>query len=224
MGRYPEGMIKGAIFDCDGTLLDTMPLWREAAGKYLTTLGIEVDKDLGAKFFEMTLPESALLIREQFHLQISVTEVVNGIKESVRIGYLEQVQLKPGARAFLGALSEGGVPMTVVSSGTEALIRSAFRRLGIEDMFTQYFASSETGIHKREPTMFLQAAGAMNSKPQETWVFEDAVYAVRVANAAGFHTVGIADDASRGESDVLASEAEAYWEEFPGEIPDFMRF
>lgn len=113
--------------------------------------------------------------------------------------------------------------MTVVSSGSEGLIRPAFRRLGIEEMFTQYFASSETGMHKREPTMFLQAAGAMGSVPEDAWVFEDAVYAVRVANAAGFHTVGIADDASRGESDVLASEAEAYWEEYPGEIPDFMQ-
>ncbi len=223
MGGYPEGMIKGAIFDCDGTLLDTMPLWREAAGKYLTTLGIEVDKDLGAQFFEMTLPESARLVHQRFGLDVTVSEVVNGIKDAVYTGYLEEVQLKPGARGFLEALAEGGVPMTVVSSGSEGLIRPAFRRLGIEDMFTQYFASSETGMHKREPTMFLQAAGAMGSVPEDAWVFEDAVYAVRVANAAGFHTVGIADDASRGESDVLASEAEAYWEEYPGEIPDFMR-
>lgn len=136
-------MIKGAIFDCDGTLLDTMPLWREAAGKYLTTLGIEVDKDLGAQFFEMTLPESAHLVHQRFGLDVTVSEVVNGIKDAVYTGYLEEVQLKPGARGFLEALAESGVPMTVVSSGSEGLIRPAFRRLGIEDMFTQYFASSE---------------------------------------------------------------------------------
>ncbi|MDY6077699.1 HAD family phosphatase [Mobiluncus sp.] len=215
-------MIKGAIFDCDGTLLDTMPLWRDAAGRYLETLGVHVDECLGARFFEMTLPESAQLIREDFGLKKTVSEITHGIKDAVYLGYLEEVQLKPGARDFLNALVEADVPMAVVSSGSEALIRPAFARLGIEDMFAGYFASTETGLHKRQPAMFHHAAELMESAPGDTWVFEDAVYAVRVANEAGFHTIGIADEASRAHSDVLSAETEAYWEEYPTGIPDFM--
>lgn len=216
-------MIKGAIFDCDGTLLDTMPLWRDAAGHYLETLGVTVDDGLGEQFFEMTLPESARLIHERFGLDVTVEQVAEGIHNAVYHGYLHDVELKPGAGDFLEALATAGVPMTVVSSGSERLIRPAFARLGIEGMFTGYFASSETGVHKREPRMILQAAETMGSEPGETWVFEDAVYAVRVANTAGFHTVGIADEMSRKEAAILAAETEAYWEEYPGEIPDFMR-
>ena len=212
-------MIRGAIFDCDGTLLDTMPLWREAAARYLSGLGIEVDKALGAKFFEMTVPESAQVIRDEFNLDSTVEEITTGIYETVAQEYHDKVGLKPGAGEFIKALTRHGIPLTVVSSGSEALIRPALARLGLEQNFMKILASSETGLHKRQPDMFLTAARLMGAKPEDIWVFEDALYAVRIAKTAGFHPVAIRDEASLAEREALEAEAEAYWEEYPAEIP-----
>lgn len=212
-------MISGAIFDCDGTILDTMPLWRNAGAKYLSSLGITVDGALGEKFFEMTVEESAEFIRNEFSLTQSAAEIANGIHTVVWREYHESVGLKPGAGKFIKALTRHGIPLTVVSSGSEALIRPALARLGLEKDFLKILASSETGLHKRQPDMFLAAARLMGAKPEDTWVFEDALYAVRVAKAAGFHPVAIRDEASLAEREALEAEAEAYWEAYPPEIP-----
>lgn len=212
-------MIKGAIFDCDGTLLDTMPLWRNAAGKYLTKFGVEADADLGRRFFELTLPESAKLIRDTFGLDASVTEIVHGIKDTVSAGYHDEVQLKPGVRNFLASLSQRGIPMSIVSSGSESLMRPAFERVGILGYFQEIFGSTECGLPKREPAIFQLAAQALRTAPEETWVFDDALYAIRVANSVGFKTVAMRDESNLGERTELEAEAVEYWEEFPEEIP-----
>lgn len=215
-------MTKGAIFDVDGTLLDTMPLWKNAAGNYLNSIGVEVDTPLIETVFSKTLPESARFIRDEYHLDATIPEILDGIMRSVYMGYLKTVDLKPGAREFLLALHERDIPMAIVSSGTEELIRPAFRRLGIEDLFTAYFASSETGVHKRQPTMFLDAAESIGTHPRNTWVFEDAAYAAAVADKAGFHTIGIADETSAAEEQLLRSITEDFWEVYPPRIPSFL--
>lgn len=213
-------MISGAIFDCDGTLLDTMPVWSGAASEYLESIGVQVDARLGEQFFEMTLPESAQHIRERFGIELSAQEIMLGIQDAVQTAYREKVEAKPGAKQFVKALAEHKIPMTIVSSGSETLIRPALARLGLEDYFQAIFASTETGLHKRQPTMFLQAARLMGSDPRNTWVFEDALYAVRVVRSANFHAIAVYDEASRCERAMLEAEADAYWEEFPPGIPD----
>lgn len=213
-------MINGAIFDCDGTLLDTMPLWRQAAAKYLSGLNIEVDQSLGRKFFEMTLQESAIAIREEFNLNHSVQDITAGIYDVMAEEYRENVGFKPGTRRFIKAFAQRNIPITVVSSGTESLIRPALERLGVSEHFRAILASAETGVPKRQPDMFLMAAQIMGCAPQETWVFEDALYAIKVAKNSGFHTVAILDQASADQRDELEDTAEEFWEKYPDDLPN----
>ncbi|XCB29834.1 HAD family phosphatase [Arcanobacterium hippocoleae] len=212
-------MIKAAIFDMDGTLIDTMPVWRGAGANYLRRLGVDVDPHLGARFFEMTVGEAAETIREEFNVDLSVAEIEHGIFTEVERSYREEAPFKPGAIGFVQALADAGVPMCIVSSGSQPLISAALERAGIRKYFTEIFGAAQTGIDKRQPTMFMQAAELMGVEPFHTWVFEDALYAVRVVKPFGFRTVGISDELSAGTAHSLAAEADLYWEEYPREIP-----
>lgn len=214
--------IKAAIFDMDGTLIDTMPIWRSAGANYLSRLGVDVDPHLGARFFEMTVAETAEMIRREFCVDLSIEEIETGIFTEVERFYREEAPFKSGAIEFVRLLAEHEVPMCIVSSGTKPLISAALQRAGVLECFTEIFAAAQTGIDKRQPTMFMQAAELMGAQPFRTWVFEDALYAVQVVKPFGFHTVGIADELSAGIANQLAAEADLYWEEYPHEIPPIM--
>ncbi|WP_353067133.1 HAD family hydrolase [Arcanobacterium hippocoleae] len=215
-------MIKAAIFDMDGTLIDTMPVWSNAGANYLARLGVEVDPQLGKRFFEMTVLETAELIREEFSIQLGAEEIVNGIYKEVERSYREEAPFKLGAVEFVKQLAQSEIPMCIVSSGSAPLISAALERAGIRDCFTKIFGAAQTGIDKRQPTMFMQAAELMGADPIHTWVFEDALYAVRVVKPFGFRTVGIADELSAAMAHQLELEADLYWEKYPSEIPEKM--
>ena len=208
-----------AIFDMDGTLIDTMPVWRNAAANYLSHLGVHVDPNLGTRFFDLTVVEAAEVIRNEFSVDLSIAEIEAGIFAEVGRSYREEAPFKPGAVEFVRLLARKQIPMCIVSSGSKPLISAALERAGVLDCFTEIFGAAQTGIDKRQPTMFMQAAELMGAEPVRTWVFEDALYAVRTVKPFGFRTVGIADELSAGMADQLAAEADLYWEEYPQQLP-----
>lgn len=212
-------MTHGVTFDCDGTLLDMIPLWRKTAVRYLSGPGIEVDKALGTKFFKMTVLELAQIIRDESNLDFTVEETITGIYETVAREYHDRVGLRPGVGELIKTLTRYGIPLVIASSDSEALIRPVLVRLGLEQNLMETLTSSETGLHERQPDMFLVAARFVGVKPEDIWAFEDALYAVRVAEAVGFYPVAIRDEASLAECGALEAEAEIHWEECPTEIP-----
>jgi beta-phosphoglucomutase-like phosphatase (HAD superfamily) len=98
--------VRGAVFDLDGTLLDSMPLWMRAGEIYLASLGVEAEPGLGEKLFSMTVPESDAYLARAYPLHLSETEIADGINATVRDFYLKTAQLKPGAADFLQGLSQ----------------------------------------------------------------------------------------------------------------------
>ena len=108
-------MIKGVIFDVDGVLLNSMPVWENLGELYLNSLGLDAEKGLGEILFTMSLEEGAQYLISQYGIDKSVEEVVNGLNREVRDFYAEKVPLKEGVRQYLSEFGERGIPIEVIS-------------------------------------------------------------------------------------------------------------
>ena len=216
-------MGKGAIFDVDGTLLDSMPIWEDAAARFLAGLGIRAQEGLGDIMFRMSLDEGAVYLKNTYGLDMSVEEVKAGVLGVIRDFYVNQVQPKAGVREFLKELSSRRIPMYIATSSNREHIRAAFERLGMYEYFDGMITCEEAGAGKREPAIFLQAAQRMGLEPGDIFVFEDVIHAVRSAGSAGFVTVGVYDEASASDNEAMRAESSIYlhtlenWEKFRAE-------
>ena len=110
-------------------------------------------------------------------------------------------------KAVVAALAAKGIPMAAATSSPRGHVTHALQRLGLLGYFAQIFTTGEIGVSKHEPTIYLLAAQALGSAPGETIVFEDSLYALKTAKAAGFYTVGVYD--ADGESDQAGLKAAA---------------
>lgn len=188
--------VEGIIFDVDGTLLDTMPVWHDAGARFLATLGIEAEEGLGDRLFTETVETGAKYIIKEYGLDMTVKQVAEGINNQVAHAYREEADFKPGAKELLDAIRKEKIPMTIATSTHRPFIVAAFERLGVLDYFTEIYTASEVGKTKEEPDMFFIAAEKMGTKIENTWVFEDGLYAAKTARKFGFGTVGIYDEVS----------------------------
>ncbi len=201
-------MIKGAVFDVDGTLLDSMKIWDEAGSRYLSRLEKTAEENLNRRLFPMTVEESAEYLIDEYELDLDKEAVRQGILDTVSDFYRYEAPCRPGAEKMLETIRGAGIPVVVATTSHREHIVSAFERLGIMKYFDRIFTCSEIGASKFEPDIFNAAAGYMGTEKRYTYVFEDGLYAVRTAAGAGFKTVGIYDESSAQDWEDMKREAD----------------
>ena len=209
-------MIKGAIFDVDGTLLDSMEIWEDVAIRYLKSIGVEAEPDLPEVMFTMSLPEGAAYVKEHYRLTQETDEIIKGVLDIIRNYYEETAPLKPGVTKILEELSGKRIPMTVATSNNKEEVEAAFKRLGIASYFSRIFTCEEVGAGKTRPDIYMKAAEYMGTRPEETVIFEDVLHAIRTAKKAGFLAVGLNDEASKADQEEIKKEADWYAKSMEG--------
>lgn len=200
--------IRGAIFDVDGTLLDSMKIWDQAGARYLESLGREPEPNLNKILFSLSLADGAVYLKDTYDLTETTEEIQQGILDIVDAFYRDEAQPKSGVRELLAALSAKGIAMTVATSSDKRQIRTALERLDLAKYFQEIFTCGEVGGSKNEPEIFRRAAALMGTTPENTCVVEDGLYAVRTANKAGYYTIGVYDASSCGDWQDLRKEAD----------------
>ena len=146
--------IKAAIFDIDGTLLDSMPMWQDVCARYLISIGITPEPDLSKKVFSMTLKEGCKYTKEQYNLDISEDEIEDGIIKLIEHFYYYEVELKPGAKELIMELNAKNIPMVLATTGDEDLATHALLRNGIFNYFKKLYTCGEYNTSKRERYIF----------------------------------------------------------------------
>lgn len=192
-------MIAGAIFDADGTLLDSMGAWDVAAVNYLAERGVQARPDLKKVLFPLTLGECTVYLHEAYGLPQTPAQIEAEIKEGMRLFYRDRVEAKPGARAFLEQLKARGVKLALATNTAREAITEGLARTGILPLLDGVFTTAELGTDKHDPEFFRMVRRALGTGTGETWVFEDAVHAAKTAFHAGFPVAGVADPYSDQE-------------------------
>ena len=195
-----------AIFDMDGTLVDSMVYWQRLGREYLASRGVTegVDEVL-ERIKAMTMAESSALFIETFGLP-GTPETVEAEMNAVMDGhYRSDIPLKPGAAHYLAALKARGTKMCVATATPEPLARACLERLGVLEDFAFLLSCDEVAAGKDKPDVFFEAARRLGSAPAETAAFEDALFAARTAKDAGFYTVGVYDASGDGHWNELTA-------------------
>lgn len=202
--------VEGMIFDVDGTLLDSMPVWAHSGERYLATLGVSAPPSLGRILFSMTMQQGAAYIKKTFELEQTADQVQAGIIGIVEEAYRNETGYKRAADLFLKTLHAAGVPMIVVTSNERPLVQAAFERLEMMSYFTEILTCREFGSGKDSPEIFHAAAGKIGAPPSGIWVVEDGLYAIRTAKKAGYRVIGVADEASKEDAENIRQLADYF--------------
>lgn len=186
--------IKGAIFDLDGTLLDSMGAWDSVATKYLESKGIKASDTLENEIKSMSLEEACQYMKEQYNLEESPDVILKGILKIVESFYINRAELKEGVEAFLQALYKKGVKMCVATATDKAFAEVALTRNNVIDLFEMVITCSEYGCAKRTVDIYNIALGVLGTEKKGTVVFEDAYHAAKSAKDGGFVVCGVYDE------------------------------
>ncbi len=208
--------IKGAIFDLDGTILDSMKYFKDMSS--VTMKRFRLDSPKGEDFYGLAIHEMAEVMRDKYGVTESVQEIVDYINATVENAFFELVLPKPGVENFLFALKEKGVKMCIATLTDRYLVEAALKRCNIREYFSEIFSCGEIGVGKSSPLVYDIALAHLGTPKEDTWVFEDSLYAATTAKKAGYNVVAIKDDSALKYEKEMRSLCDLYFDVYPSSI------
>ena len=193
-------MIKGVIFDIDGPLLDSMPLWNNLGERYLRKLGFSEEEieGLSQRISTMPFAEGIRYIKKAYTLNLAEEKIREQLQEMIAGAYCDEIALKAGVKEYLQFLKERGIPCILATAGDAFLATAALKRLKVWEEFQGLLLCEEFNTSKREAKIYFLAMERLSlSRPEEVLVCEDVLHAVKSAKQAGFQVCGILDEANR---------------------------
>lgn len=201
---------KNIIFDLDGTLIDSMPIWNNIGRNFLLSKGVNPPEDLEEKFEKMSFEESAEYFIDEFRLNMTVKEIIGEIIKSVEEKYITEIPLKKGVYEFLERMKKEGKKMCLLTASEEEYVYPALERLKIKDFFENIFTCSSIGMSKSGGEIYERTAEKCGFKKEDTAVFEDALHAVKNAKKAGFFVYAVYDGHEEKNSAEIKEIADVY--------------
>ena len=199
---------QGLIFDCDGTLLNTMPVWNELEAKFARMAGVVLNDEQLEELRAVPIDECAAIFRNRYGLGESAQDVLHMMDEALMGFYENEAEALPGVIPMLEQAQERGIPCVVLTSSPERYVIAGLRHAGIAGYFVRLITTDGVGLSKQDPNIWQLALDVMDSTPETTWGFEDSVYAVKVMAQVGIRTVGAWDCDETGTYEQLAEAAD----------------
>jgi len=191
-----------------------MGVWNNIDVELLKKYGFKPTKEMQSKFKTMSVRQSAEYIRDTLSLAISPEQIIYEIALLGHEKYKNDVQLKPFVREYLHKLRDTGVKMCIATASVKSNINVALERLGVLDFFEFIITADELKTGKDNPEIFLKCAEKFGLPKEEIAVFEDALHAIKTAKSAGFYVVGVYDEYSADETELIKKYSDEYIESF----------
>lgn len=219
---------KYAIFDMDGTLIDSMTYWKNLGREYLSMQGVPENLDAVMEEIKpLTMTESAELFRTRFSLSGTKESIAASMNWMIEEHYRKDIPLKNGVKDYLAKLHASGVKMCVASATDKALMETCLERLGIKGYFEFILSCEEVGAGKRKPDVYFEAVRRMENQekisPESVAVFEDADYAIHTALEAGFYTIAVYDDSNKDKWEKLKMQTREFIEDWESQSQTMLK-
>lgn len=189
------------IFDLDGTLVDSMWLWKDIDIEYLSRFGIAYNEKLQSEIEGKSFTETAIYFKENFGITDTIEKIKNDWNEMAYLKYKEQVSLKTGALEFLKLLKEKGKKLGIATSNSTQLTEVCLNSLNISSLFDVVITGSDIKTGKPAPDIYLENAKKLKVLPERCLVFEDIPVGIMAGKNAGMKTCAVADEYSRDLTD-----------------------
>ena len=193
--RFEEMLenIDAVIFDLDGSLVDSMWMWRQIDIEYLGKFGIELPEDLQEAIEGMSFSETACYFKERFRLPDSIQQIKADWNAMAWDKYSNEVPLKEGVDDFLEICREQGILLGIATSNSRELVQNIVSVHGLEDYFSCIMTSCEAKKGKPAPDIYLLTAGRLGVRPERCLVFEDIVFGIQAGKSAGMEVCAVDD-------------------------------
>lgn len=202
--------IKAAIFDLDGTLIDSMWLWRKIDYDFLKLRGMEVPSDLFENIAHLNFLDTAKYFKNRFNLNESLEDIMDEWNDMAYSEYSNNISLKVGAKEYLTLLKNKGIKLAIATSNHPKLLKAVLENNEIYDYFDAITTTLEVKRGKNFPDVYLLSAEKLGVKPKECVVFEDIAAAIHGAKAAGMKVIGVHDIHSDNEREEIIKLADYF--------------
>lgn len=215
--------IKAVIFDMDGTLIDSLWIWKQVDVDYLKKHNIEVPDDLQKCIAGLSFTETAVYFKNRFNIEDDVESIKLEWQEMVGEYYRTVIKIKNGVREFLEYLKNNNFKIGMATSSFRSLVDDVLKSNGIYYYFDEIVTTCEVPRDKSFPDVFLETARRLGVDPEQCLVFEDTYTAVLGARAAGMKVIGVYDEHGTCTPAELAEAADHLIEDFICIVNDYCK-
>lgn len=208
--------IEAVIFDLDGSLVDSMWMWRAIDIEYLGRYGIPLPEDLQSKIEGMSFHETALYFKEHFDIPDTIEEIKETWNRMAWDKYANEVPLKPGIRTFLDDCMTNGIRLGIATSNSRELVENIAAVHGLKQRFSCIMTGCDVKKGKPAPDIYLAVAEGLGVEPSKCLVFEDIVPGIRAGVSAGMRVCAVEDAYSADQREKKRELADYYIDDFYG--------
>ncbi len=212
--------IEAVIFDLDGTLVDSMWVWKSLDDIYIEKYNIKKPDDFHYVMEGMSYTEVAQYFKDEFHLPMTVDEIKQDWLDMTLEMYRDQVQLKHGVAEFLAHLQENGIKLGVATSSSRVLVDAVLAGRGIREYFGSVCTACEVNAGKPEPDVYLKVAKDLEVDPGKCLVFEDVAKGIMAGKNAGMKVSAVEDKGNVTQREHLRTLADYYIRTFIDVLED----
>ncbi len=202
------------IFDLDGTLINSMPVWRNVGRDFVLSKGFVPPENLEEIFKTMSFEESAEYFIKNIGINMTVEDIIKSVTQMVAEKYINNIQLKDYVYEFIKKSFDNKKHMSILTASEEYYIIPLLKRINIDMFFDKVITCTNIKMSKSSYEIYNYTADIMGYNKHKTAVFEDALHAVKNAKKAQFFTVGVFDEAERENIDIIKSYSDIYINSF----------
>ncbi|MGN0168139.1 MAG: HAD family hydrolase [Acetatifactor sp.] len=185
--------IDAVIFDLDGSLVDSMWMWRAIDIEYLGKFGIPLPENLQAQIEGMSFSETAVYFKEHFPIPDSIEQIKSDWNRMAWDKYTNEVPLKPGIPEFLAGCKESGIRLGIATSNSRELVENIAEVHNLRDYFSCIMTGCDVKKGKPAPDIYLAVAKALEVSPERCLVFEDIIPGIQAGKNAGMRVCAVED-------------------------------